>query len=509
MAEQSDITGQPEAPQSNMGLIVKNAGIDSVGNAFSIMIMFATSVVITRTIGADLFGKYSLSKSIFQVLTVLAVFGLNTGVVKLTSKYNALGERSSVKGTLLSGMAISFGLSAAIVLAIFVLAPFLAHRVFDDVEGIDLVLRVHFLGLPFFALMMIANGYTQGLKTLKYSAMVELIARPTIRLVIILSLFLVGLRLFAVVFGSVISFILAALLAFYFAGKVSPFDFGKVKARMVNREIFFYSLPLVLARFMNVTIARSNTILVGLFKDSTSTGLFGAAIMLSPFISMSLTSFSKIFAPVISELWEKRDLFEFERTFKTVSKWIFSLSYPVFLIVMLFSPSLLRVFGSDFVRASATLRLLALGQMANAAVGPAGFMLSMTGRQKLNMVNAIVLAATNIALSVILIPRYGIAGAALATTIALGLINLARVIEVKALYGFTPFRRDLHKPLISGAVALLIFYLLKSLLGWEDVARTLVLCAAFLIVYIVLLFLFGLGEEKQILLEILRQRRRK
>ena len=499
--------GNSGAEQSHMGLIVKNAGIDGVGTAFNILIMFATGVFITRTIGADLFGKYSLSKSIFDVLAVFAVFGLNTGVVRLTSKYTALREPRSVKGTLLSGIAITSALSAVIVLAILFLAPFLARRAFDNVEGIDLVLRVHFIGLPFFALMMVILGYTQGLKTLKYSALVELIARPVIRLVVILSLFLVGLKLFAVVFGSIISFFMAALMAFYFARKISPFNFGKTRTKLVTRELFFYSLPLVLARFMNVTISRSNTILVGFFKDSTSTGLFGAAVMLSPFISLSLISFGKIFAPVISELWEKQEHAELQQTFKTVSKWILSLGYPVFLIIMLFSPSLLLVFGPDFVKAGTTLRLLALGQMVNAAVGPAGFMLSMTGRQKLNMFNSIGLAALNIVLNIVMIPKYGIAGAALATTIALGLINLARVIEVKILYGFTPFRRDIYKPLLSGTITLVLFYFLKTHLGWDDIAHTLVLCAAFLIVYVVLLFLFGLREEKQVLLEILRRRR--
>jgi len=507
MAGPPGAAGDPRPKQSYMGLIVKNAGIDGVGTAFNILIMFATSVIITRTIGADLFGKYSLSKSIFQVLAVFAVFGLNTGVIRMTSKYNAKGEPRSVKGTLLSGMAITSALSAVVVLAILFLAPFLARRVFDNVEGIDLVLRIHFLGLPFFALMMVANGYTQGLKTLKYSALVELIARPLIRLVVILALFLAGLKLFAVVFGSVISFFLAAALAYYFCRKISPFDFKNTRPKMVTRELAIYSMPLVLARFMNVTISRSNNILVGFFKDSTSTGLFGAAIMLSPFISMSLISFGKIFAPVISELWEKGELIELKNTFKTVSKWILSLSYPVFLIIMLFAPSLLKVFGADFVSAAPTLRLLAIGQIVNAAVGPAGFMLSMTGRQKLNMVNSIGLAALNIVLNIILIPRHGIAGAALATTIALGLLNVARVIEVKMLYGFTPFRRDIYKPLLSGTITLVLFYLLKTHLGWDDVARTLVLCASFLIVYVVLLFLFGLREEKQVLLEILRRRK--
>lgn len=493
--------------ESNIGLIVKNAGMDGVGTAFHIIFMFASSVVITRTIGAELFGKYSLANSIFQVLGVFAVFGLNTGMVRLTSKYRARGDPSSVKGTLYSGMLISLCLSIGLVLLVMALAPLLARRAFSNVEGFDLILRVYILSLPFFGLMMVLNGYSQGLKTLKYSVIVELITRPVVRLMAIIGLFVIGLRLFGVIFGALISYITAAGLAFYFARKLSARDFKTAAARLVTGELFFYSLPLVFARFTNVIIGRSTTILVGYFKDATSTGLFGAAITITPFISLSLTSFGKIFAPVISELWEKGDLVELEATFKTVTKWIFSLGFPVFLVFMLFAPTLLLVLGEEFSNAATTMRLLSLGQMVNAMVGPVGFILSMTGRQNLNLLNSVILAGLHIVLNVFLIPRYGIAGAGLAISISLGLLNIVRVIQIKVLYGFTPFRADLYKPVLAGGITFAGFYLLKTLTGWEDLATTLAMSAAFISAYIVLLYFLGLKEEKEILFGILRRRK--
>jgi len=495
------------ARESYIGLIVKNAGIDTVGTAFNIVIMFAASVIITRTIGASLFGKFQISQSVFQILGVFAVFGLNTGMVRLTSRYIARKEPFAVKGTLFSGMLISAIFSTGIVLLVMALAPLIGQRAFPNVEGVDLVIRLHILGLPFFALMMVLNGYSQGLKTLKYSVLVELVSRPVIRLAAIVVLFLVGLRLFGVVAGAVFSYITVALMAFHFARKISPFDFKATRTRLVTRELFYYSLPLVFARFMNTLITKSNTLMVGFFRDATSTGLFGAAVLLSTFISLSLISFGKIFAPVISELWEKGDQAELEATFKTVTKWIFSLGLPVFLVFMLFAPALLRIFGDVFSGASTALRLLSVGEMVNAAVGPIGFILAMTGRQKLNLINSIVLACLHIVINIFLIPRYGIAGAGLATSISLGLLNIVRVIQVKVLYGFTPFRKDLYKPALAGAVTFGAFYFLKARLAWEALGPNLVLCAAFVGVYIMLLFMFGLREEKEVLLEILRRRK--
>ena len=493
--------------ETNIGLIVKNAGIDTVGNAFSTIFTFAASVVITRTIGAELFGKYSLANSVIQVLAVFAVFGLNSGVVRLTSKYNATGDAPRVKGTLISGIALSAVMSAILVLLVVLLAPLLSAKVFTNIEGIGLILKVYIIALPFYALMFVINGYTQGLKTLKYSVIVEMIARPVVRLIAVVILFLLGFRLFGVVIGGIVSFVFAAGLAFYYARRRSPFDYRSIRAKLVTNEIFFYSLPLVFSRFMNILIGRSNTILVGYFKDPTATGLFGAAVTLSPFIGFGLISLGKIFAPVISELWEKRDRDELRNTLKTVSKWCFSTGWPIFLIVMLFAPGLLLVLGPEFRVAATTLRLLALGQMINAIVGPAGHFIAMTGRPKLNLVNAVALAVANVVLNIIMIPRWGIEGAGLATAISLAAINIVRVVEIKVLYGLTPFRADLYKPALAGAIAAGVFYFLNVRLGWHDIMHTLLLSGAFLILYIVLLYLFGLKEEKEVLIEILRRRK--
>jgi O-antigen/teichoic acid export membrane protein len=492
---------------THIGLIVKNAGLDTMGTVFNMVFMFASSIVITRTIGAEVFGKYALANSIFQVLGVFAVFGLNTGVVRLVSKYRARNEPQAVKGSLVSSMIVSLWLSITIMLLVIGFAPLIAHRGFPNIERFGLILRVYIIALPFNALMLVLDGYTQGLKTLKYSVIVESVSRPVIRLVAVVGLFLLGLRLFGVIFGTVASFVAAAAMAFYFARKMSPFDFKRTATRLVTRELFFYSLPLVFARFMNVLIIRSNTILVGFFTNATDTGLFGAAITLSPLISLGLLSFSKIFAPVISELWEKGDRAELEASFKSVTKWVFSIGFPIFLIFMLFSPTLLKVFGKDFGRAATALRLLSAGQIVDAAVGPVGFILSMTGRQNLNLVNSVVLAVVNVGLNVIFIPRYGIAGAGLATAISLAALNVVRVVEVKILYGFTPFRRDLYKPILAGLLTLGIFYSLKTVFAWGGLVSTLLLSAAFAGVYIVLLYFFGLSEEKEVLFEILRRRK--
>ena len=494
--------------QSDLGLIVKNAGMDVFGQAFTIIVTFAASVIVTRTIGAELFGKYSLANSIFQILSIFAVFGLDSGVVRLTSKYMTLQDYSRVKGTLWSGMGLASGFSLVLVVLSVAVTPALTARFYSHIEGLTLVLRVYVIGLPFFALMTALNGYTQGLKTLKPSVIVTMIVRPVSRLALILILFLAGMRLFAVVLGSMGSLLVCAVLALVFAVRISPFDFRRTRPTGVGRELFLYSLPLVLANFMNVVFSRSNVMIAGYYLDASTVGIFSAALVLASFVSMTLISFSRIFAPIISELWEKGDREALMVQSKVVSKWVFTLSLPVFCVLILFAPGILSIFGSDFTRGTLALKIIAIGQITIAMAGPVGFVLIMTGRQNLNLVNSIVLAASNVVLNILLIPGYGMTGAALAATLSISSINLLRIIQVKLIHGFTPFRFDLYKPVAAGAAASLAMYIANRYLNWTDIPRTIALCAAFLIIYLAVLYALGLGEELGILREVLKRRRR-
>jgi O-antigen/teichoic acid export membrane protein len=493
--------------QAQLGLIVKNAGMDVFGQAFNIMLSFAASVIITRTIGADLFGKYSLANSLIQVLCIIAVFGLNRGVVRLTSRYMALKDTGRVKGTVVSGMVMSGAFSLVLVAVLMVAAPALTRRFYPHIEDLDLVMRVYVISLPFFVFMTVLVGYTQGLKTLKPTVVVEAFVRPVVRLATILLLFLVGLRFFAVVLGSVAGFVASAVVAFAFAVRISPFDFRRTHWVGVARELFFYSLPLVLANFMNVLISRSNVMISGYYLDTETVGILSAALVLAPFVSISLLSFSKILAPIISELWEKGDRLGLMTQFKTVSKWVFTISLPVMCMYFLFAPGLLAIFGEAFPRGATALRILAIGQIVNAVVGPIGFILTMTGRQKFDLINSICLAGSSVTLSILLAPRYGMNGVALATGMSLLAINVVRVIEVKILYGFTPFRYDMAKPLAAGAAASALLYILSRHLAWTGIPQTIGLCIAFLIVYLVVLYVLGLREELEVLKEILKRKR--
>lgn len=96
------------------------------------------------------------------------------------------------------------------------------------------------------------------------------------------------------------------------------------------------------------------------------------------------------------------------------------------------------VFGFAYLAAWAPLMVLCIGQFTNAAMGPVGLVLNMTGHEKDTTVGFMASALANVALNAVLIPRMGLLGAALATSTSTVLWNVVLAWRVKRRLGFLP-----------------------------------------------------------------------
>jgi len=155
-----------------------------------------------------------------------------------------------------------------------------------------------------------------------------------------------------------------------------------------------------------------------------------------------------MYVPVASQIYSEGSMKELRRTYQIITKWIFSVTAPFFLLVFLFPEIALYVFGANYVGASNALRLLALGYMFHVAMGLNGASLIVVGGGKLLMYMTLIGALSNVALNTILIPMYGITGAALATSSSYILANLSASLKLFKISGIQPFTRNYLKSLL-------------------------------------------------------------
>ena len=217
--------------------------------------------------------------------------------------------------------------------------------------------------------------------------------------------------------------------------------------------LFRFSLPMSLNRVLLYTNNQTEVLVLGALAPAATLGVFGIAKRLAMVIGSLLTSITVLFNPMVADLHHRGRLSELDDLFKTSTRWLFTLGWPVCLVEVLFAAAIVRVFGKQFAGAAITLVILALGQTVNVATGTVSNLLAMAGRAKLTLANSLSFLALSLVLDVLLIPPYGLIGAAVANSTAVAAVNLLRLWQIRRVLGIGPYDRRFLRPLAAGLIA--------------------------------------------------------
>jgi O-antigen/teichoic acid export membrane protein len=217
--------------------------------------------------------------------------------------------------------------------------------------------------------------------------------------------------------------------------------------------LFRFSLPMSLNRLVLYTNNQTEVVVLGVLAPTATVGIFGVAKRLSMVIGALLTSVTVLFNPMVADLHHRGRLGELDRLFKTSTRWLFTLGWPVCLAEVLFAPEIVRVFGRSFSSGAAALMILAVGQLVNVGTGTVSNLLAMAGRARLTLVTSIMFLVLSLGLDLLLIPRHGLVGAAVANAGAIVVVNMLRLWQVHRVLGFGPYDRRVLRPLAAGLAA--------------------------------------------------------
>ena len=179
----------------------------------------------------------------------------------------------------------------------------------------------------------------------------------------------------------------------------------------------------------------------GLATNAEEVGVYHIAFRLSMFAAIALMSINSIISPKISEMFSRNDMIGLEKIVHQSTKIIFWTSLPLVIIFFTFPSFFLGIFGDgeEFQSGIVAFLLLSLARLISALSGPVGNILQMTGHQNSYAKILFLGALINVMLNLILIPDYGINGAAIASTSSLIFWNISMVLLVKNKFGFYTF----------------------------------------------------------------------
>jgi O-antigen/teichoic acid export membrane protein len=488
-----------------------NAAIFGAGNVAGSILKYGSNVIMQREFGRPAYGLYSIASALISLIAAVFNLGLDDATLRYTSIYRVKKRPAVLRGllvfcTLTSGLA---GLVGAIL--VFFFAPGLAELKHDP----ELRPALMWLAplIPMLCLQIIWFSGLQGFKAFKWRVLAERIVFPVVMILALIVAVFVYRTVIGIIWANLIGIAVGMIVAFFALMRLIPrVAKGQPSRQYEMKEWLGFAVPNFMTSIIDMTLESIDTLLLALFAISNiEIALYTAAIKLSGFITMPQTSINAMFAPTIAELHSKGEHERLASMFKVVTKWSLTLSLPIFCVAVVFSRPLLSISGQDYVEAWPLLVAFAIGNIINTGTGAVGYLLMMTGHQKVAVINSLSAVGINVLLGVILTPRYGAMGVAISTGMAVAVVNLLRLLQVRIFLKLHPYKWDTLKPVFAGLISSITLGIILRLLDMEHVKLFygLALIPLFLAMYTGLIILFKLSAEDQIVINALSKKFKK
>ncbi|MHB1270930.1 MAG: flippase [Thermoleophilia bacterium] len=489
--------------------VAKGAMINLSGTVVRTLLAFGYTILLARTLPVSDLGQYFLILTIVNILGLASTLGLDFGVVRYVALYVGEGSFQKARQTLRTALLLGLATGIVVMGTVIIAAPSVAAHLLSETSQSVTVLRLFAISIPFWVGARLFNATTQGMHRMHYQVFSRDLGEQLSKLVFTGIALAVGAGLAGVVVANVASVVLAMLLSLFFAMIVmAPARESRAAATAgSSRELVHYSFPLAFSNILGMVLVWIDMLIMGYLGTATEVGFYGAALRVGVVSSAIFLAFTTVFTPVISDLYNRHISRELHLLYKIVTRWIFICTLPVVLLQLLFAEPIMNMFGSQFAAGSGALMILALSQLINAASGPAGYMVLMSGRSRLELLNISVSLAVNVAACFLLIPRYGVIGAALANLMAAVAINLLRAVEVWLFMHVHAYSYSYFKPLLAGAAsASLVIITGRYLIIAQNFFWNAALAAGMVLVYIAVTISLGLSSQDSAVLGLVKRR---
>jgi O-antigen/teichoic acid export membrane protein len=178
-----------------------------------------------------------------------------------------------------------------------------------------------------------------------------------------------------------------------------------------------------------------------------SVGLYRAIQPLRQITTFVLSAFTFLFLPIATEYYDNREFGALDQFYTISTKWVSAATFPFVLVFTLFAPDVVRIFfGTDYMPAAPALAVLTAGLFIRAFVGLNGDMAKAINQPKIELYSVAIAVAINVGVNFVLIPIYGIVGAAIGTVIGYIVYNAVEVLAIYQAVESHPFSTDNIKP---------------------------------------------------------------
>lgn len=426
--------------------VATGAGLAVAGRIVKLVLALAIHVVMARLLGSSAYGGIVLAQVLVGLVSLIAKLGVADGLVRQIPLHE--DETSRARGVVQAGLVTTVFAGGLAGLAVVVAAPRIAGIVFND-SSLTVLFVLAGLAIPVTVLTHVGVAIARGSRDARPHVIVRQLLDPVVQLTLVSVFIAAGFGAVGAMGAVVLAQTLTATVALGLAIRSLPFSL-RGPAEPMYGQLLGFSLPLVLAAGMDFVVIHTDTFLLGALRSTDAVGVYNVVFQLR---SMGLFFFYPIvflLPPVLTRLQSRGEVPEARNIYRVASKWLVFTTTPIFLLVFLFPDTLITVtFGAGYTPGARALRILAIPVIVTSLLSANGAALVALGHNRSNLYVNGGAAVLNVLLNLLLIPRFGIVGAALASAAAYVGRDGVYTVLLYRWEGLQPFSAPMLKPLLA------------------------------------------------------------
>ena len=404
--------------------------IRGAGGSFILQVGFAgisflNAIILARVLGPDGYGAFSNGMAWISLLIIPATFGFGILLVRDIAIYRSKKKWSMLKGLL--RFSDFFVLILSVKLSFF--GAWIIGYLFSHPDQLMMrqTLWVALPLLPLLALSSLREAGTRGLEHVILARFPGMIVRPGLLLIGIGGIYfwkLLPLNAPIAMAVNVIAGVISLGLGIIFFQKLLPREVKHVTPKYSSESWLNTAFQMLIYGGAQLVLFQIDIVMLGVIRNPEEVGLYAVATRLAYLLMYVTVAMEIIVAPVMARLFTGKDLILLQGIVSKSVRIAFVLTMPIGIFLLLMGDQVLAIFGHQFVASDTSLQILVVGRLLYVAMGSGGLLLAMTGKEKALSFIVTGTAIANIIFNTILIPKFGIEGAAFSTSISLVIVQL-------------------------------------------------------------------------------------
>jgi O-antigen/teichoic acid export membrane protein len=477
----------------NLKLIFKASLFVFFGTVLSKVFTYLYRIIIARDFGPETYGLFSLAIMILTWVVSFFYLGLHEGILRFIPLYRGKGKQQNVNYIFRYSFIALIFLSIVSTILLYLSSSFISINIFHN-ENLIIFLKILSFSLPFWFLGYFFLAIIQSYERIMTHSFISDILFNLINLVFLVILIFFGIKINSVIFSYFLGLIGVFLFSFFYCKIKIPEIFTKFKLKSqikkkIKKDLLSYTWPLIFFGILQGIMANADSFIIGYFKSASDVGIYNAAILISGFMIFVPNIFIRLFSPLVTREFSKKNLEIVKELSKQVQKWIFIINLPLFVLMIIFPGAFINLlFGAEYMAAETSMRFLSIAFFVSSLSVIFSSLISMIGKSKLILLNTLVFSVSNVILNLILVPKYGISGAAFATMLSYIILTSLFFFQVKRYTSIIPVRRKMISIVLSMIPPTILLLYVKQFIP-INIATIILEGSFFVLLYILFIFL--------------------